>query len=313
MRNKSIATHEYTYSSQEETIMNNSTISKKGENRMKTKTLIPFLVITFGLSWGIAALLIFFTDQVVAIFGEITNSNPLYLLMSWTPGLAGIFLVWRHYGLKGLGSFFRRLTLWRMPLVWWLFLLLGIPALNYIGAALNGTISDPFPFSPWYEVFPVLGQVFFLLGTNEEFGWRGLAQPLLQRKLAPVWAGAIVGIIWATWHLPAFLFGGGVVYGSWAIVPFFGGVIAASIILTPMFNSSRGSLLIAYLYHFQMMNPIFPDAQPWDNLIFAIVAVIIVILNRRTMFQRGSGVTDVLMPEQGAEYHSSASLRKDPV
>ena len=80
-----------------------------------------------------------------------------------------------------------------------------------------------------------------------------------------------------------------------------------------MFNSSRGSLLIAYLYHFQMMNPIFPDAQPWDNLIFAIVAVIIVILNRRTMFQRGSGVTDVLMPEQGAEYHSSASLRTDPV
>jgi hypothetical protein len=71
--------------------------------------------------------------------------------------------------------------------------------------------------------------------------------------------------------------------------------------------------LIAYLYHFQMMNPIFPDAQPWDNLLFGIVAVIIVLLNRRTMFQRGSGVTDVLMPEQGAEYHSSASLRADPV
>jgi hypothetical protein len=95
-----------------------------------------------------------------------------------------------------------------------------------------------------------------------------------------------------------FLFGGGLQYGSWAIVPFFGGVIALSIIVTPMFNSSRGSLLIAYLYHFQMMNPIFPDAQPWDNLLFGIVAVVIVILNRRTMFQRGSGVTDVLMPEK---------------
>ena len=81
-------------------------------------------------------------------------------------------------------------------------------------------------------------------------------------------------------------------------MPYFGGVIALSVIITPMFNSARGSLLIAYLWHFQMMNPIFPDSQPWDSLLFAIVAVIIVWLNRRTMFQRGSGVTNILMPEQ---------------
>jgi len=78
---------------------------------MKTKTLIPFLALTFGLTWGIAALLIFFTDQVVAIFGEISSSNPLFILAVYSPGIAGVILVWRHYGLKGLGSFFRRLTL----------------------------------------------------------------------------------------------------------------------------------------------------------------------------------------------------------
>jgi membrane protease YdiL (CAAX protease family) len=272
---------------------------------MKTKTLVPFLALTFGLTWGIAALLIFFTDQVVAIFGEISSSNPLYILAVYSPGIVGIFLVWRYYGLKGLGSFFRRLTLWRMPRVWWLYLLLGIPVLNYLGAALNGTISDPFPFSPWYLVFPALAQAFFL-GTIEEFGWRGLAQPLLQRKMAPFWAGLTVGIIAATWHIPAFLLGGGVQYGSWAVVPFFGGVVAIYVILTPMFNSARGSLLIAYLYHFQMMNPIFPDAQPWDNLIFAIAAVVIVFLNRRTMFKKGTGVTEVLMPEQEGEITNEA-------
>jgi membrane protease YdiL (CAAX protease family) len=271
---------------------------------MKTKTLIPFLAITFGLSWGIAALLILFTDQMVAIFGEITNRNPLYILMAYSPGIAGAFLVWRHYGVKGLGSFFRRLTLWRMPLVWWLYLIVGIPIIAYLSAALNGTISDPFPFSPWYQVFPALLQGFFLLGTMEEFGWRGIAQPLLQRKMAPFWAGLIVGIIWATWHLPVFLFGGGVQYGAWSVVPFFGGVIALSIILTPMFNSAHGSLLIAYLYHFQMMNPIFPDTQPWDNLLFGIVAVIIVVLNRKTMFKKGTGVTEVLMPEKSSNLAS---------
>lgn len=265
---------------------------------MKTKTLIPFLAITFGLTWGIAALLILFTDQVMAIFGEISSSNPLFILAVYSPGIAGIFLVWRHYGLKGLGSFLRRLTLWRMPRVWWFYLLLGIPAIKYLGAALNGTIST-FPFSPWNLVIPALVHAFFL-GTIEEFGWRGLALPLLQRKMAPLWAGLIVGIIWAVWHTPAFLMSG-TVYDNWSILPLFGGIIVLSVILTPLFNSAGGSLLIAYLYHFQMMNPIIPDAQPWENILFALVAVVIVVLNRRTMFKKGAGVTEVLMPERDDE------------
>ena len=267
---------------------------------MKTKTLIPFLALTFGLTWGIAALLIFFTDQLVAIFGEITSSNPLFILAVYSPGIVSVLLVWRKYGVKGLASFFRRLTLWRASAPWWLFLLLGIPAIKYLGAALNGTISDPFPFSPWYLVFPALAHAFFL-GTIEEFGWRGLALPLLQRKMAPFWAGLIVGIIWAAWHIPAFLIGGGLQYSAWSAVPFFGGVIVLSVILTPLFNSARGSLLIAYLYHFQMMNPIIPDAQPWENLLFALAAVVIVVLNRRTMFKKGAGVSEVLMPERDSE------------
>ena len=277
---------------------------------MKTKALVPFLAITFGLTWGIAAVLIFFTDQVVAIFGEINSSNPLYILAVYSPAFAGIFLVWRHYGLKGLGSFFRRLTLWHMTRSWWVFLLLGIPAIKYLGAALNGTLSE-FPFSPWYLVLPAIAHYFFL-GPLEEFGWRGVALPLLQRKMAPIWAGLIVGITVAIWHIPGFLLGGGVVYGSWDIVPFFAGVVAIYVILTPMFNSARGSLLIAYLFHFQMMNPIIPDGQPWENYIFAIVAVVIVVLNRRTMFKKGTGVIEVLMPEHESEtnYQADKAARK---
>jgi membrane protease YdiL (CAAX protease family) len=267
-------------------------------SKMTVRTLFPFLTLSFGLTWGIAALLIFFTDQVIAIFGELSSTNPLYILAVYSPGIAGIVLVWRYYGLKGLGSFLRRLTLGRMPRVWWVFLLLGIPAIKYLGAALNGTLST-FPFSPWYLVIPAIANYFFL-GTLEEFGWRGLAQPLLQRKMAPFWAGLLVGLFWAVWHTPAFLMSG-TVYDNWSILPLFGGIIALSIILTPLFNSSRGSLLIAYLYHFQVMNPIIPDGQPWENILFIIAAVVIVVLNRRTMFTKGAGVTEVLMPEASEE------------
>lgn len=268
----------------------------KTPSSMTVKTLVPFLALAFGLTWGIAALLILFTDQIVAIFGEISMSNPLFILAVYSPGFAGVFLVWRHYGFRGLGSFFRRLTLWRASRLWWLFLILGTPVIFYAGAAVKGTISDPFPFSPWYQVLPALAIALFL-GPIEEFGWRGLALPLLQRRFTPFWAGLILGIIWAVWHIPAFLMSG-TPQSAWSFAPYFAGVVAISVILTPLFNDSRGSLLIAVLYHFQMMNPIWPDAQPWDNLLFATAAVIIVWLNRRTMFQRGSGVTDILMPEQ---------------
>ena len=273
-----------------------SSPTNAGINPMTTKALAAFLALTFILTWGLAALLILFYDQIVAIFGEISTTNPLYILAVYSPGIAGIFLVWRHYGLKGLGSFFQRLTLWRAPLTWWLFLILVIPVLFYTAAAIKGTLRDPFPFSPWFQVLPALGLALFL-GPIEEFGWRGLALPLLQRKFVPFWAGLLLGLIWAVWHIPAFLMSG-TPQSSWSFVPFFAGVVAISVVQTPLFNASRGSLLIAVIYHFQMMNPIWPDAQPWDSLLIILAAVIIVWLNRSTMFHQGDAVTGVLMPSE---------------
>ncbi len=276
--------------------MNASTVQAplelKRETPSETRLLIAYIAITFVLTWGLAAVGLLFADQVTAIFGEFDLNNPLVILAIYAPGIAGILLVLWRFGLKGLVSFMKRLTLWRAPLPWWLFLILGIPAVVYTGAVIKGTISDPFPFSPWYLMLPALAHA-LLLGPIEEFGWRGLALPLLQRKFAPFWSGLILGVIWALWHIPSF-FMSGMPQSSWSVAPYFLGIIAISVILTPLFNASRGSLLIAVLYHFQMMNPVWPDAQPWDNLLFIAVAVIVVILNRHSMFQRGCGVTDVL-------------------
>lgn len=263
---------------------------------MKTKTLFPFLALTFGLTWGIAALLFMFYDQVVAIFGELGMTNPLFILLVYSPGIAGIFLVWRCYGIKGLRSFFQRLTLWRAPGTWWWFLILGIPLIVYSGAAIKGSATEPFPYAPWYRVFPAMALALFV-GPIEEFGWRGLALPLLQRKFSPFYAGLVLGCIWGVWHIPAFL-GSGTPQSAWDFGPYFLGLVAMSIILTALFNAARGSLMISALFHFQMMNPAFPDAQPWDMLLFVLAAIVVVWVNRRKMFQPGAGVTEVLMPEE---------------
>jgi membrane protease YdiL (CAAX protease family) len=272
------------------------TIQSSPRIDMGAKTLWSFLALTFGLSWIPMSLFMLFADQFTALFGEMSASNPIFLLAVYAPGLSGVFLIWRHYGLKGLGSFFRRLTLWRAPIQWWLFLLLGIPAIVYAAAAINGTITEPFRFAPWYMAFPALLQSLLLGPMGEEFGWRGLALPLLQRRFSPFWASLILGVVWAAWHAPAF-FMSGTPQSAWSIGPFFVGLVAITVIMTPLFNASSGSLLIAILYHLNMMNPIFPDAQPWDNFLFAIVAVVIVFLNRRQMFQYGSGMTEALGSE----------------
>jgi len=263
---------------------------------MSFRTLVPFFAIAFGLGWGVITLLIFFPTQTEAIFGPMGYTNPLFILAVYSPAIAGIFLVWRHYGTKGLGSFLRRLTLWRMPVAWWIFLVFGIPAAFYLGAAIKGTVTDPFPFSPWYAVLPALAAG-LVIGPVEELGWRGVALPLLQSRFVPLWSSLILGVIWGLWHLPAFFLSGSP-QSAWSFGPYFIGVLAITVILTPMFNAARGSLLIAALYHFQMNGPAWPDAQPWDTLVFAVTAVVIVLLNRRTMLKGDGAVTGVLMPSE---------------
>ena len=52
------------------------TVNLRKSNTMTGRTLIPFLVLAFGLTWGIATLLILYTDQIAAIFGEIDLEQP---------------------------------------------------------------------------------------------------------------------------------------------------------------------------------------------------------------------------------------------
>jgi membrane protease YdiL (CAAX protease family) len=130
-------------------------------------------------------------------------------------------------------------------------------------------------------------------GPIEEFGWRGLALPLLQRKFAPMWAALILGIVWGFWHLPAFLLSG-TQQSAWSFTPFFAGTVAISLIVTALFNASRGSILLPALMHFQLINPIWPDAQPYDTFFFVAAAVLVVWFNRKAMFSRERAVMEVI-------------------
>ncbi len=156
---------------------------------MTVRTVIPFFALAFGLSWGLAALALGFADQLEPVLGPVGLTNPLFFAAVYAPAISGIGLVVRHYGLGGLRSYLRRLTLWRMPFGWATYLVLGVPAAFYLGAWLKGSALE-FPFTPWYTVVPAL-LLMLGLGPMEEFGWRGVALPLLQRRFRPIVADLI--------------------------------------------------------------------------------------------------------------------------
>lgn len=256
-------------------------------------SLVPFLLIAFGLAWGILALFIFLPAPMNAMFGKLTGQHPLFFLAVYAPAIAAFIVVACRGGARGLRHFLSRLRLWRCSPAWYVFLVIGIPLVFIGGSALKGNLfNEPFPFAS----FPALAAAMFFMaikGPIEEFGWRGFALPLLQRKLTPIWAGLILGIIWGFWHLPAFLLSG-TPQSTWSFTPFFLGAVALSVIVTQLFNTAKGSILLPMLFHFQLINPIWPDAQPYDTYILLVIAVLIVWFNRKAMFTREGAVTEVI-------------------
>ena len=258
-----------------------------------SSALVAFGAITFLITWGLIGAYIFFPDLTAARFGEISGSHPLFFLATWAPGISAVIVVLAYAGAAGLRSFLGRLLLWRCPAGWAAFILIGLPFVFVAGSLIKGgPVLAPLPPEGAGPVFAVMVMMLFL-GPVEELGWRGVMQPLLQRHMAPLWAGMLIGATWGLWHLPAF-FLSSTVYATWNFLPFFVGNVVLAVLVTPIFNRTGGSLLWPMLFHWQLINPFWPDAQPWDTWILVAVAVVVVWWNRDTMLTREGAVTGVV-------------------
>jgi len=264
--------------------------------QIPSQALIAFLILTLGITWGLIGIYIFRPEWASATFGEISGSHPFFFLATWAPAISAFALLLYFAGLSGVKAFLTRLLIWRCSLGWLAFILIGIPLVYVAGSLLKGgPMLAPFPSEGIGALVAVLFMMLFL-GPVEEFGWRGVAQPILQRHIAPIWAGMLIGAIWGFWHLPAF-FLSGTVFGGWDFLPFFVGNITLAVLVTPMINGARGSLLWPMLFHWQLINPFWPNAQPYDTWILVAVAVVIVWWNRGTMFTGEGAVTEVVPGE----------------
>lgn len=109
-------------------------------------------------------------------------------------------------------------------------------------------VEAPAVWVPWMIV--KLFTVFMLTGGNEEHGWRGVLQPLMQRRFAPLWVALLIGVVWELWHLPIVLGG---IYGDgpWYLVTLsrMTAVIPFAFLLSVIYNGSRGSIFLCVLMH----------------------------------------------------------------
>lgn len=268
--------------------MSRSPLARQNED-VPARALLSYFVITFGIAWGMLGLCLLMPER----FGEISATHPGFILAVWSPAFAALAIVAWYGGANGLRGFLSRLLLWRCPAAWYVYFLVGMPLVFYAGAAIKGeAFADPFPFDGIGAMLSAMAFM-LILGPVEEFGWRGVALPLMQRRLAPFWAGLALGLVWGLWHLPAFLLSG-TPQGGWDFTPFLVGSVSLSVILTPMFNAARGSILIAVLYHFQANNPLWPDAQPYDSYILVVVAAAVTWINRPRLFDAAGAATAVI-------------------
>lgn len=204
--------------------------------------LLAFFVLTIGLSW--AAWL------PMALAG--LASPWLRILGTFGPTVAALIVLSITEGRSGLREIGRRLLIWRVGLGWYLVSFLMTPAillpaigihLLLVGSGLRW--NDP---AQWYLIVPAFLQVLFLSVLGEEIGWRGFALPRLQRRSSALWASLSLGTIWAVWHLPLFWVESNF-HSEIPFALFFIQELALATLFTWVFNNTRGSLLLAHLFH----------------------------------------------------------------
>jgi len=249
---------------------------------MQKRLLIVFFLLTFAITWGIAALLLLFPAQMTAWFGPMSARNPLFRLAVFAPTLAALLVTWRTAGFAGLRTLLGRLVRWRFGFQWYLVVLLGIPALG-LCATLLGNGKPAFGLAQWYLFIPALvSQIYLDPGPlGEELGWRGYALPRLLVGRTPLAASLILGVIWFIWHLPAFLIGG-TPQTSLSLPAFFLSALALSILATWLYSNTQGSVLPSLLLHLTAnfaLNLLGAPLVPFSGLL-GLTALVVVLMTR---------------------------------
>ena len=214
---------------------------------IKRFPLVSFFVLAYGFSWASWIPMAIITQAATQTIGLV-----LMIIGSFGPALSAVIVISVTEGISGIKELTKRIFKWRLSPIWYL-LTLSIPVIValvsymlYITA--GGETQELADLQPWYNYFPALLYVFFLGGGQEEPGWRGFALPRLQTRYGALAASIILGVLWALWHSPLFFIPGST-QSALPVLEYLLHTVVLSIVLTWIYNSTRGSILLAMLFH----------------------------------------------------------------
>jgi uncharacterized protein len=214
-----------------------------------TAMLVAFFVGTYLTSFllrGIAVALILSGNSTAGLVLDGLS------VIVFGPAFVALVLTGLRAGKAGV----RQLLVGMLPrpngLPWYVFAFLIPIAAVYVALAINTAFGVPSPNSwlPADGMF-LLGLLVFqllLLTPGEEIGWRGFALPRLQERLGSLGGTLLLAALWLGWQAPLFFTMGSAQVGRSLIVYAFA-LLAWSLIMTWLYNSSGGSILTAVLFH----------------------------------------------------------------
>lgn len=258
-----------------------NTVRNSNENVMnpimsfiKRHPLIAYFVLAYALAW----MLIPFMSVSLA-FG---------FLALFGPAFSAILITRVTEGPQGLKELWRRTLLWKVNPLSYAFAILFPPALIFIGMGIAYLLGTPVTFF----TNGIIGLATAILFVGEELGWRGYALPKLLAQNTPITASLVLGVLWTLWHLPNFIFplAGVPALGPFPVVAVW--IIAQTFLFTWLYIHSKGSILIATLFHASINAFTFNGMDTTEKwLLQAIVwsiAALVVVLSSRVMWTQQS-------------------------
>jgi membrane protease YdiL (CAAX protease family) len=208
---------------------------------------LKFFILAFAFTW------FFWGLQLLAVRGVIPTLPGLTVIGTLGPMVAAVILTAQQSGRAGLRSLLGRVVRWRVAPIWYAVALLGPLVLTLAAIALHVALGGQPPSLaaligalPILLIYVVYMLIFVALG--EEVGWRGYALPALQARYSALISSVILGVMWCLWHLPQF-FNPDTFYSNLPFVLWLAFIIPFSGLITWVFNSTGGSVLMAMFFH----------------------------------------------------------------
>ena len=250
------------------------------------RNLAIYFLIVFGLQALAYGLLITGVLKMPSVEGPgalIDDPRLVVLtLAAWGPIIAAFLVTALTEGKAGVRALWRRFWNRNMSIQWLLVTLLILPALALIANIVTRVVDGQayplfFSYDPQWSVIPMFILAFIFNGMFEEFGWRGYVLPRFQARWNALASSLILGVIWAAWHAGQWFVPGSNLYQRnfclWGL-----GTILLSILMTWIFNNTKGSVLAASLLHGMANTGTFWFQLDWRYYVIELIAVILIVI-----------------------------------